>query len=428
MSLVNDMLRDLDARRRDTPGRGAGTEKLVPAADESGRTGSVWPQWLVMAAVILLAAVAGVAVALYLATTRGGSGENSVPAQSESMQSESTTTGNGGPVADDGDQTAQQVEALAARLAELEAENRRLQQEETAPEALSDTTDNGSGNGSGEDGGGVEPTTDNPLVAGSNRGSSREAGWESRDWSAPAREEEAGMSPQADAASVASNGDDASGSADLVAAPAVGNTGDGTATRTRREPSFAERDRRQVQDALTLWSNGQRTEALEALDQFTLDNPQAHLSREMLGKLLLQRGETGIAMQVADIGLQIAPMHNGYRKLKARLLLAANRPGEAVELLKDRPPSVGGDTEYHELLATGALAAGQYRSARRSYEALLGTDDGEGRWWYGLATALEGLGQTGNAVRAYERAQRSGTLGSRLRQRSEERIAQLTAQ
>lgn len=427
MSLVNDMLRDLDARRRDTPAKGAGTEKLVPATDESGRPGSVRRQRLVMVAVIVLAAAAGVAAALYLAATRGGGGQADVPVAPVPMSPDSVISGNGVSVSSDGDQTSQQLETLAARLAELEAENRRLQQEEAAEESAMDVASDTAGNAGAQSDDGAEPPGDEPLPGDSGGDASREGDWEPRDWPSPNGEQEVEVAARAGAEAVDTAGDGASGSGNAVSAPAAGSTDEATVTRTPREPSFVERDRRQVQDALAQWSNGQRTGALEALDQFTMDNPQAHLSREMLGKLLLQRGETGIAMQVADIGLQIAPNHNGYRKLKARLLMAANRPGEAVELLDDRPPSVEGDSEYHELLATAALASGRYRAARRSYEDLLGTDDGEGRWWYGLATALEGQGEARNAVRAYERARRSGTLSSRLRQRSEERIAQLTA-
>ncbi|MEX1199129.1 MAG: tetratricopeptide repeat protein [Pseudohongiellaceae bacterium] len=407
MSLINDMLRDLDARRRDTPARGAGAEKLVPAADERQQGGSDRQQKWLMAAVILLAAAAGVAVALYLmATPRGGSDRSELPVARAPVQAESESQSGAN------DQAAQQLEALATRLTELEAENRRLQQKQAGSGPSSD-----SGNGEGQDEDGA--ATENPLTAANGQDDSRQSDWEARDWSAPDREEEAQTPSPAQRQMV--------DTAAPVSVPETANTTDEAATRTPREPSFAERDRRQVQDALTLWSDGRRTEALEALDQFTVDHPQAHLSREMLGKLLLQRGETGIATQVADIGLQIAPMHNGYRKLKARLLMAANQPGEALELLDNRPPSAEGDSEYHELLATAALASQQYRVARRSYENLLGTDDSEGRWWYGLATSLEGEGEGDNATRAYQRAQRSGSLSSRLRQRSEERIAQLTA-
>lgn len=419
MSLVNDMLRDLDARRRDTPARGGGTEKLVPAADEPGRTGTVRQQWLVTAAVILIAAAAGVAVALYLGITRGDTGRSGLPDARVVTQSEPAPASTGDTLADDGDRTAQQLEVLAARMAELEAANLRALREETVPDSTAGT----GVNAGGEDDGGADPAMENPLTA----DHSPDDGWQARDWSAATRQEEPAATPRMDGASAGAADRDLSGDDAMVEA-ATDRADDAPVTRTPREPSFAERDRRQVQEALTQWSNGRQTAALEALDQFTLENPQAHQSREMLGKLLLQRGETGIAMQVADIGLQIAPGHNGYRKLKARLLMAANQPGAAVQLLEERPPSAAADTEYHELLATAALASLQYHVARRSYESLLGTDDGEGRWWYGLATALEGQGQASNAVRAYERAQRTSTLGTRLLQRSRERIAQLTAQ
>ncbi|MEX2335513.1 MAG: hypothetical protein WD600_14725, partial [Pseudohongiella sp.] len=61
MSLVNDMLRDLDARRRDAPARGVGAEKLVPAAEQPAeparRPIRLW-LWLTLAVALAVVIVA----------------------------------------------------------------------------------------------------------------------------------------------------------------------------------------------------------------------------------------------------------------------------------------------------------------------------------------------------------------------------------
>lgn len=379
MSLINDMLRDLDARRQGRPRRGAGTEKLTPPRDDrSDRDTGGSQQRLVLGLVILLAAAAGGAVALYLAAT--GDRQPELPVAREPVM------------------TQEQQPRQAANTPAEDADESSDARSSTAP------ADDGTATRAGD---AMLPA---PRIV-----EARE--WEPRNWS-----------------SLEGSGRQEGESSDMASAPArarapqdEGSREDsvGQVTRTPREPSFAERDRQQVQQALTLWSEGREQAALEALDQFTLDHPRAHRSREMLGKLLLQRGETDIALRVANIGLEVAPLHDGYRKLKARLLLAGNQPGEALRLLDDQTPAAEADAEYHELLATAALAAQDYELAQLSYNNLLRTDDSQGRWWYGLATALEARGQSGNAVRAYERARQSGTLTGRLRQRSAERIAQL---
>ncbi|MDP2091564.1 MAG: hypothetical protein Q8K17_01070, partial [Pseudohongiella sp.] len=134
-------------------------------------------------------------------------------------------------------------------------------------------------------------------------------------------------------------------------------------SRVARELSFYDRDRQQVQTALQQWASGQQLTALQTLDSFAFENPQAHYSRETLVKLLIQMGETERAMQAAELGLAIQPGSAVYRKLKARLLLAANTPLEAVDLLAVASPAVSSDTEYHDLLASAYLAARQYEGA-----------------------------------------------------------------
>ena len=60
MSLINDMLRDLDARRRDAPGGRTGPEKLVPASPGTSHrpVNSSNPKVWLLAAFLLLVAAA----------------------------------------------------------------------------------------------------------------------------------------------------------------------------------------------------------------------------------------------------------------------------------------------------------------------------------------------------------------------------------
>lgn len=207
-------------------------------------------------------------------------------------------------------------------------------------------------------------------------------------------------------------------SGDSVSARSAGS---GT-IRSPRELSFQDRDRQQVQVALEQWNGGRQLSALQTLDRFIFDNPEAHHSRETLAKLLIQQGENSRALQAVEMGLRIAPNHNGYRKIKARLLLEQNNSLEASRLLSGSAPPVSADAEYHDLLATAQLSAEQYDSALVSYQLLLQQDPLVGRWWYGLAASLDALGRAQDAAAAYERALQQGNLSAGLRQASQQRM------
>ena len=203
---------------------------------------------------------------------------------------------------------------------------------------------------------------------------------------------------------------------------------DNSLQRRAVELSLEELDRQQVQQALQRWAQGQQLAALQSLDTFVFQYPHAHQSREALAKLLLQQGERERAGQVADIGLNVAPAHPAYKKIKARLLFDQGYVADALQVLDSLIPAVHQDPEYHDLRATAQLADRQYSAALTSYQALLQQDANVGRWWYGMATALEALDRGPEAVTAYERATQQGDLSMMLRQRSQQRVQELSSQ
>lgn len=418
MSLVNDMLRDLDARRRDAPARGIGAEKLVPASEQTTAPGErKKPVWLWLALPVLPA----ILIAVYFLLARD-SGQLpaivlSQPVAPSAQPAAATTAEANERVALD-DAVGIELAEMSARMRELEAQNQALlraqQSQSSSP----------------------------PPTVQADSGAAEQDVWQPREWtpqadadaaraaSAPAQAETVSttVTETADAMPAASAGGSVNaGRADNeppvveqqspVAAEPPGST-----MRSPRELSFAETDRLRVQQALQQWSGGQQLVALQTLDSFTYEFPEAHQSREMLAKLLIQQGEPERAMQVAELGLTIAPRRSGYRKVKARLLLNQGLAADAVTLLSENRPAVTDDVEYHDLLATGLLSSAMYDEAAVTYRSLLETDEGPGRWWYGLAASLDAQGRSQNAAQAYEQALRREDLSAALRQGSQQRL------
>ncbi len=416
MSLVNDMLRDLDARRRDTPARGIGAEKLVPAAEQSSAaTKRAKPFWLwLVLPVLLLAAVTG-----YLLVGRDDGQLPPVVLSPPVAQTQPASR----PVSAVDDAPALEAAVgielaeMSARLRELEAQNQALlrAQQNQAPAPAS---------------GSSQPGAADP----------EQGAWQPREWTpqADAEAEQATLAAVEPEAGLSASGQMAQAATPEAAPRETGAAASAESSvptaqpglsvstvRSPREMSFAERDRQVVQQALEQWNGGQQLAALQALDAFTYDFPEAHMSREMLAKLLIQQGEPERAMQVVDLGLTIAPRRNGYKKVKARLLLNQGQASDAVTLLSLNRPSAADDVEYHDLLATGLLSSAVYEEAALTYQALLAIDNQPGRWWYGLAAALDAQGQSGRAAQAYEQALRREDLGAALRQGSQQRLQAL---
>ncbi|HDZ09340.1 tetratricopeptide repeat protein [Pseudohongiella sp.] len=426
MSLVNDMLRDLDARRREAPTRGLGAEKLVPAAEADARRSR---RRSLLAGVVLLCVLATLVATLFL--SGGGVSTGSLApvnvvtdTASEGVEEQTATMartqaqpelsaqapGTQVPVARDEDT----LNELTARLERLEQQNRALQAQ--ASQAAS-----------GEPGSQAAVQTHTLQSQSEQRAQQTVSGADqSRDWSAQQVPLAGQETERGEAGSGLAEQTSVGVAPDLanVVAPSSGaNTG--SSSRSPRELSFEDRDRQQVQLALQQWSSGQRLTALQTLDSFTFENAEAHRSRETMAKLLLQQGETERALQAVELGLTIAPQFDGYRKVKARVLLGQGAADQALGVLSGNAPSASADTEYHDLLATAYLSAQRYDSAAVSYRMLLQQDESVGRWWYGMGSALEAQGRLADAISAYDRALRSGGLSVTLRQNSQQKLQAL---
>lgn len=387
MSLVNNMLRDLDQRRRANSVSPA-TVSLTPVA-EAGHRSVAWAQWVLV--VITVAAVIALVLA-YLRLQQLSSGSQSLnqpvvsaPVQPASVVSPPQAATAAVPAVTSPVVSEEPAPALLepARPAAVEAE---------PPVAVASTQT-------------VTPTIPAPVAPA---------------LQAPASE---ALSATAPAIPVESAPANVALATENVPPPAP--TAGSAMVRNSAELTAAERDAMTVQTALSLYNANDIAGAFEYLERYLQGNRDAHLSRETYAKLLISLGGTARALQLVDEGLQIAPDQASYKKIKARLLLDAGDFAAAAVLLGYRAPDLGADTEYHDLLATALLASRNFQQATTVYTTLLRHDPGEGKWWYGLAAAYEGVGDGASALQAYQQALTSNNISLPLRQRSQRRVDEL---
>lgn len=187
--------------------------------------------------------------------------------------------------------------------------------------------------------------------------------------------------------------------------------------RIEKNPVLATpRDRAEAEyrKAEAAQSAGHLAEVLEALRAALKIDPGYLPARQALLRRLLETRKIDEAMTVLQEGLAEQPAQSGWAMALARLQLEQGDLAAADRTLARSQPYAEANAEYagfqgHLKSRLGAqpMAIGHYQRATR-------LAPGEGRWWLGLGLALEADGQLPEAKEAFRRSRASGTLSSEL--------------
>lgn len=157
-----------------------------------------------------------------------------------------------------------------------------------------------------------------------------------------------------------------------------------------------------------------------------LEHNNKHIkAREVLVGLYLKTGRKVEAENILVTGLLHRPKYSNFAELYARLLLKTNRINKAVTVLLNHKPSISHNPNYYALLAACYQRNKNHSSAANTYLKLLKLNPNEGIWWVGMAISLEALNKHQQALNAYEKARQSGTLNTHLSNYSSKRLEQL---
>jgi tetratricopeptide (TPR) repeat protein len=173
-------------------------------------------------------------------------------------------------------------------------------------------------------------------------------------------------------------------------------------TKKERLPSP---DKQSHQTGLEQLRRGEFEAAARSFSSALAINPAHTRARLQLIATLQQLHQSEQAAQLMRQGLELLPENKELRKEYARYLLNNRQIDKAVELLRQSPvPAVPNDLEYHALLAALLQESGQYSDAAKVYIRLLQIDPTPGIWWLGLAIAMDQTGNSEQAREAYRKA------------------------
>lgn len=184
--------------------------------------------------------------------------------------------------------------------------------------------------------------------------------------------------------------------------------------RTDALGSPRERAESEYRKAIAAVNQGRIAEAVDGLRNALRHDAMHNASLQLLVKLLLEAKQVDEAGQVLQDGLQMQPAQIGWAMSLARLQVDRKDLTGAWQTLDYSLPAAGSNANYQGFAAHVLHRLGRHKEAAEHYLAATRLSPGEGRWWLGLGLALDEDGRVKEAREAFQRARQSGNLGAEL--------------
>lgn len=155
----------------------------------------------------------------------------------------------------------------------------------------------------------------------------------------------------------------------------------------------------------------------DAEAQFRLANEEdrSHVAaRQALIGILIEAGRNADAEEVLRKSLSINPRQPREAMVLARLQVERGDFEAAIPTLESVSAYVGSDAGYYSFLAAVFQRASRHEEAAKQYRTALALMPRNAIWFMGLGISLRALGESGQAQDAFKRAASAGTLSPEL--------------
>uniref|UniRef100_Q0HZI4 Tetratricopeptide TPR_2 repeat protein n=1 Tax=Shewanella sp. (strain MR-7) TaxID=60481 RepID=Q0HZI4_SHESR len=207
------------------------------------------------------------------------------------------------------------------------------------------------------------------------------------------------------------------------ASPQAQSTGQMAIREVKLSPS--QLAQKQLVLAADAEKQGQLVKAMDYYAKALKLDPSLHESRKQLAALHYGQGELAQAAEVLAQGRLLYPQEFEFALLLARVQHAMGETDSALASLAQIPDSHS--LARQKWLAQTDLAQkqGQYPLVEQAYRKLLQQEPQQGKWWMGLAYALDSQQQFGPASQAYRTALSYSGLSTQATAFIEQRLQQL---
>ncbi|WP_448549028.1 tetratricopeptide repeat protein [Thalassotalea fusca] len=163
--------------------------------------------------------------------------------------------------------------------------------------------------------------------------------------------------------------------------------------------------------------------AEKALEEVLLVDQRHKAARKQLAALWFGRQSYQAAINLLAQGLALDHEDSEMRMMQARIYLSQGDSAQALERLKVQVEVP--DKEYQSLLASVAQQVGDIQTALAAYKQLTLLEPQSGKWWLGLAVAHDRGAEFDKARQAYQMAIAQRGLSSESLVFAQQRISEL---
>lgn len=184
--------------------------------------------------------------------------------------------------------------------------------------------------------------------------------------------------------------------------------------RTPATGSPRERADNEYRKAVAAVNQGRVAEAIDGLRASLQQDAMQVAARQLLVKLLIEARSQDEAMRVLRDGLDGQPAQTGWAMSLARLQVERGDPEGAWSTLDHSLPAAANSADYLGFAANVLQRLGRHGDAAELYRKATRISPNDGRWWLGLGWCLDAQGNAAEAREAFLRAKQSGNLNPDL--------------
>lgn len=189
-----------------------------------------------------------------------------------------------------------------------------------------------------------------------------------------------------------------------------------------RLPSPAERAELEYRRGVQAQRQGKAEDAAASYRVALEDYPEHAAARQVLAALLIEVKHYDDAEELLRKGTELAPVRLASALALARLKVERNQAPAALDVLLKHAAAGEGSAEYQGFAGALLNRAGRVPEAVERYKTATRLAPSEGRWWAALGIALEASGKAPEAREAYLKARSLPGLPTDLAQHIEHRL------
>ncbi|NQZ21657.1 MAG: tetratricopeptide repeat protein [Colwellia sp.] len=174
---------------------------------------------------------------------------------------------------------------------------------------------------------------------------------------------------------------------------------------SRKQLSPSELVQQKIKRAEQELANNNIAKAESLFEDILLILPEHKSARKQLAALWFGRQSYTPAINLLSQGIALSPTETEFRMMQARIYLQQNRPKKAFNVLNNLSQVNNVENvEYQSLRASVAQQLNEFTAAAGAYQTLADIEPSIGRWWLGLAVAHDSNSEFKQASLAYKEA------------------------